>query len=180
MVKIRLTRTGRKNHATFRIAVTEARTKRDTKSIELVGYYLPHEKKIEVNAERVNHWLSVGAQPSPTVKRLLIKAGVLKAEKKAEAKFSNKPGKKATERTARKAEKVEALKQAAEEAKKAAEAPVEVEAPAEEASEATTEEAAVEATEEAVADETPAEAEAPAEEAAAESTEVTETTEASE
>jgi len=171
MLKIRLTRTGRKNHATFRISVTEARTKRDTKSIELVGHYLPHEKKVEVNAERINHWLSVGAQPSPTVKRLLVKAGVLKAEK-SEVKFNRKPGKKATERTARKAEKVESAKQAAEEAKKAAEAPVEVAAPAEEApaaeeTEAQTEETAVESTETTAA-------ETPAEEPAAETTEASE------
>ena len=105
MVKIRLTRTGRTNYATFRLAVTEARSKRESKAIELVGYYLPHEKKMDLDAERIQYWLSVGAQPSPTVKGLLVKAGILGKEAKQTKKFARKPGKKATERTARKAEK---------------------------------------------------------------------------
>ncbi len=136
MVKIRLTKTGRKNHATFRVAITEARTKRETKAIELVGYYLPHEKKSDLNADRIKYWLSVGAQPSPTVQRLLVKAGLME-KPKTTVIFNTKPGKKLTERRAKKAEKAEA-------AKKAAEAPapepvaVEETAPAE-ATEETTE-----------------------------------------
>ncbi len=93
MVKIRLTRTGRKNYANYKIVVTPHTKARDSKVIEHVGFYNPHSKQLEVNGERVQYWLSVGAQPSETVKRLLVKKDVIKAEK-SERKFNKKPGKK--------------------------------------------------------------------------------------
>ncbi len=73
MVRIRLTRTGRRNYAQWRIGVFDSRTRRDGRAIELLGYYDPHQKKLSVNEERFRHWLSKGAQPSQTVANLLKK-----------------------------------------------------------------------------------------------------------
>jgi small subunit ribosomal protein S16 len=130
MVKLRLTRTGRKNYATFRLVAVPERTKRDTKAIEELGYYLPHDKKSDFNKERITYWLSVGAQPSPTVARLLAKAGLLDESKLEKKTFQGKPGKKAKERADKKAAKAEA-------ASAAEAAPVAEEAPAAETTEET-------------------------------------------
>lgn len=105
MVKLRFTRTGRKNYATFRLVATQTRTKRDTKAIEELGYYLPHDKKSEFNAERVKYWLSVGAQPSPTVARMLVKAGILDKKYLPKAEFKSEPGRKAKARAEAKSAK---------------------------------------------------------------------------
>lgn len=97
MVKIRLTRTGRKDLPTYRVVVLPQRAKRDTKYIEDLGFYHPVDKKIRINKERAEYWLSVGAQPSNTVKNLLIKEKIVKAPKNKK-EFKKKPGKKAQER----------------------------------------------------------------------------------
>ena len=80
MVRIRLTRTGRRNLAAWRVGVFDARTRRDGRAIEYLGNYDPHqerdEDKITVNAERVQYWLKKGDQPSRTVASLLRKVGV--------------------------------------------------------------------------------------------------------
>src|SRR5436190_15029861 len=106
MVRIRLTRVGRKNHAQYRLVVTPQREKRDSMAIEILGSYDPHTKELKINKERAAYWLSVGAQPSESTARLLVKEGVMK--KLETKKFSKKPGKKATERR----EAVEAKKAA--------------------------------------------------------------------
>ena len=76
-VKIRLLRMGKIRHPQYRIVVADSRTKRDGKAIELVGIYHPKEEpsRIEVNSERVQYWLGVGAQPSDPVKAILSKTG---------------------------------------------------------------------------------------------------------
>lgn len=76
-VKIRLLRMGKIRHPQYRIVVADSRTKRDGKAIEFIGIYQPkeHPSIIEVNSERAQHWLSVGAQPSQPVLRLLEKTG---------------------------------------------------------------------------------------------------------
>ncbi len=76
-VKIRLTRMGKIRTPQYRIVVADSRVKRDGKVIENVGIYHPKENpsRIEVKTERIQHWLSVGAQPSESVKRLLCKTG---------------------------------------------------------------------------------------------------------
>jgi len=76
-VKIRLLRMGKIRNPQYRIVVANSRTKRDGKAIEFIGVYQPKEDPsiIEVNSERVQHWLSVGAQPSEPVQRLLEKTG---------------------------------------------------------------------------------------------------------
>jgi len=75
MTVIRLTRMGRKKKPFYRIVVTDSRKRRDGGWIESIGYYNPvsKEKIIKVDEERLNYWLSVGAQMSPTVKRIVKK-----------------------------------------------------------------------------------------------------------
>lgn len=76
-VRIRLMRMGKIRNPQYRIVVADARTKRDGKAIENIGIYHPKEdpSRIEVNSERVQYWLSVGAQPSEPVLAILRKTG---------------------------------------------------------------------------------------------------------
>ncbi|HET6212734.1 MAG TPA: 30S ribosomal protein S16 [Micromonosporaceae bacterium] len=76
-VKIRLLRMGKIRNPQYRIVVADSRTKRDGRAIEYVGLYHPKEEPslIEVKSDRVQYWLSVGAQPSQPVQRLLEKTG---------------------------------------------------------------------------------------------------------
>ncbi|WP_431935097.1 30S ribosomal protein S16 [Micromonospora sp. RP3T] len=76
-VKIRLLRMGKIRNPQYRIVVADSRTKRDGRAIEFVGVYQPKEDPsvIEVRSERVQYWLSVGAQPSEAVQRLLELTG---------------------------------------------------------------------------------------------------------
>jgi len=76
-VRIRLLRMGKIRNPQYRIVVADSRTKRDGRAIEQVGLYHPKEEpsRIEVNSERVQHWLSVGAQPSEPVRAILSKTG---------------------------------------------------------------------------------------------------------
>jgi small subunit ribosomal protein S16 len=76
-VKIRLLRMGKIRNPQYRIVVADSRTKRDGKAIEFIGIYQPkeHPSLIEVNSERAQYWLSVGAQPSEPVQRILEKTG---------------------------------------------------------------------------------------------------------
>ncbi|AVT30792.1 MULTISPECIES: 30S ribosomal protein S16 [unclassified Plantactinospora] len=76
-VKIRLLRMGKIRNPQYRIVVADSRTKRDGRAIEFVGIYQPkeHPSVIEVKSDRVQYWLSVGAQPSEAVQRLLEKTG---------------------------------------------------------------------------------------------------------
>jgi small subunit ribosomal protein S16 len=76
-VRIRLMRMGKIRNPQYRIVVADARTKRDGRAIEYLGIYHPKEEpsRIEVNSDRVQHWLSVGAQPSEAVQAILSKTG---------------------------------------------------------------------------------------------------------
>ena len=75
MLVIRLTRIGAKKQPTYRVVLTEARTPRDSREVERLGYYNPKTQPatLKVNRERVAFWLNSGAQPSATVKSLLKK-----------------------------------------------------------------------------------------------------------
>src|SRR5574337_1050560 len=72
-VKIKLTRLGKIRNPQYRIAVADARTRRDGRAIEIIGRYHPKEEPslIEINSERAQYWLSVGAQPTEPVLKLL-------------------------------------------------------------------------------------------------------------
>jgi len=78
VVKIRLKRFGRKNHAFWRINAVDHRSPRDGKVIEELGYYDPiikdAGKQVFIDKARVEYWISAGAQPSDTVKRLIKRA----------------------------------------------------------------------------------------------------------
>jgi small subunit ribosomal protein S16 len=75
MLVIRLTRIGTKKRPTYRVVVTEARTPRDSRVVERLGYYNPKTQPatLKVDRDRVMHWVKAGAQPSATVKSLLKK-----------------------------------------------------------------------------------------------------------
>ncbi|CAG8526012.1 8329_t:CDS:2 [Funneliformis mosseae] len=80
VVRIRLARHGVRNRPFYHIVVANARAPRDGKHIEKVGLYdpIPNKqgiKNIELNADKIKYWLSVGAQPSDTVASLLSKSG---------------------------------------------------------------------------------------------------------
>ena len=76
-VKIKLKRMGKIREPYYRIVVADARTKRDGRAIEEIGKYHPKADPsfIEVNSERAQHWLSVGAQPTDPVRKLLEVTG---------------------------------------------------------------------------------------------------------
>jgi small subunit ribosomal protein S16 len=155
---------GKIRNPQYRIVVADSRTKRDGRAIEYVGIYQPKEDPsvIEVKSERVQYWLSVGAQPSEAVQRLLEKTGdwqkfkgepappplLVAAERtdrkaayEAEAKAAAGVAEAAPAKPAKKATKKAAAAEAP--AEKTVEAPAEktVEAPAEKTAEKTEEQA---------------------------------------
>ena len=110
-VKIKLKRLGKIREPYYRIVVADARTKRDGRAIEEIGKYHPKADPslIEVNSERVQHWLSVGAQPTDPVRVLLKITGDWQ-------KFTGEPGTEGTLRTAEpRADKKERFEAAAKE-----------------------------------------------------------------
>ncbi|MEO6778902.1 MAG: 30S ribosomal protein S16 [Gemmatimonadaceae bacterium] len=85
MVRIRLRRIGRKKAPVYRIVVADSQSPRDGKFIEIIGQYAPRQSEggLNVNEDRANYWMNVGAQPSDTVRSLLRRAGVLKRRHEA-------------------------------------------------------------------------------------------------
>lgn len=90
MLVIRLQRTGRKNKATFRVVLQEHSQAPKAAAQEILGSYNPHAAQradqITLNTERIQHWLSKGAQPSPTVHNMLIERGIIEGKKKRSVK----------------------------------------------------------------------------------------------
>jgi small subunit ribosomal protein S16 len=72
MTVIRLTRMGRKKKPFYRVVVTDSRKRRDGGWIESIGYYNPlkEHREVKIDEERLNYWLSVGAQMSDRVKKI--------------------------------------------------------------------------------------------------------------
>ena len=75
MLSIRMTRVGSKKKPYFRVVVTEARSKRESQFVEMLGTYNPRVKpaQVELDKARVQHWLGLGAQPSDSVRTLFTK-----------------------------------------------------------------------------------------------------------
>ena len=101
-LKIRLTRAGAKKRPFYRIVVADSRYPRDGRFIEIVGTWNPilpknDEKRIVLNAERIEHWRKVGAQPTDRVLRFLAAAGLAERAPRNNPEKA-KPGKKAQER----------------------------------------------------------------------------------
>ena len=73
MVRLRLTRMGRKKHPFYRIVAADSRAPRDGRFIEALGYYDPMKQPadIRLDLERVDYWLGVGASPSDTVANII-------------------------------------------------------------------------------------------------------------
>jgi len=82
-VRIRLTRVGATKQPTYRLVVADSRSARDGRAIDTIGHYNPRTDPIEllIDEAKAKHWLSVGAQPSDTVKRLFKNAGITPAAK---------------------------------------------------------------------------------------------------
>ncbi len=86
MIKLRLSRAGRKNAAFYHILATNSTSPRDSKFLEKIGTYNPllnsaDEKRVVINKERAEYWLSVGAKPTDKVAKFLIALGVKGADK---------------------------------------------------------------------------------------------------
>ena len=142
-VKIRLKRLGKIRAPYYRIVVADSRTKRDGRVIEEIGKYHPTENPsfIQVDSDRAQYWLSVGAQPTEQVTAILRLTGdwgKFKGDKNAASTVQvaePKPAYQADEK------KKPVLKPKAEKPAKAEEAPAEAPAPAEADAETTTDEA---------------------------------------
>ncbi len=80
MVKLRLTRYGKKQHALYRIVATDSRMPRDGRFLEILGRYNPNKNPAEVifEKDKIKAWIANGAQPSETVYNLLKKSGFYK------------------------------------------------------------------------------------------------------
>jgi small subunit ribosomal protein S16 len=80
MVRLRLKRTGRRHRPAYRIIAVDQRASRDGRAIEELGLYDPANEnpdlRVSLNSERIAYWLSVGAQPSETVRSLIQKAEI--------------------------------------------------------------------------------------------------------
>ena len=87
MLVIRMRRAGSKNRPFFRIVVTEARSARDGRFVEVLGHYNPRTKpeKLELDRARLTHWIGSGAQPSDTVRTLLDRVPVVDTPAEAPA-----------------------------------------------------------------------------------------------
>jgi small subunit ribosomal protein S16 len=169
-VAIRLSRGGSKKRPYYRIVVADSRNARDGRFIEKVGTYNPllakdSPERVKLDADRISHWLSVGAQPSDRVLRFLDAAGLKERPARNNPKKAE-PGEKAKERAEARAAKE------AEAAEAAAAPPEEAEAVVVEEVEAATAEPTAEATtvaEEVAEEQAPADtADQPAEEPVAE------------
>lgn len=82
-VKMRLTRMGDKKSPFYRIVVADSRVARDAKYIDLVGTYNPiaNPEEVKIDVEKAQKWINNGAQPTATVKALLVKSGAIEAKK---------------------------------------------------------------------------------------------------
>ncbi|NAZ37965.1 30S ribosomal protein S16 [Rubellimicrobium sp. CFH 75288] len=106
-MKIRLARGGSKKRPFYAIVAADSRAPRDGRFIEKLGTYAPllpkdSEDRVRMNLERVQHWLSQGAQPTDRVARFLEAAGVMPRRERANPK-KGEPGKAARERAEKKA-----------------------------------------------------------------------------
>src|SRR5215216_6615153 len=116
-VAIRLARGGSKKRPYYRVVVADSRNARDGRFIEKVGTYNPllakdSPDRVKLDADRVSHWLSVGAQPSDRVARFLDAAGIRERAARLNPKKAE-PGEKAKERAEERAAKAAEAEEAA-------------------------------------------------------------------
>jgi len=118
MLAIRLARAGAKKRPFYHIVVADKRSPRDGRFIEKLGTYNPmlpreDEKRITLNADRIKHWLGVGAQPTDRVARFLSDAGIGPKYTVRETPVKSAPRAKAQEKMKAEAAAAEAAKAAA-------------------------------------------------------------------
>ncbi len=106
-MKIRLARGGSNKRPYYSIVASDSRSPRDGRFIEKLGTYAPllpkdSEERVKMDMERVQHWLSQGAQPTDRVQRMLEAAGVLPKKERANLK-KGEPGKASKDRAEKKA-----------------------------------------------------------------------------
>ncbi len=92
MLRIRLSRVGKKNKAQFRITVADGHRAPTGKFIEILGHYNPHTKEKVFKQERIEYWISKGAKPSATIHNFLVDKGIIKGKKMVSWKPKNKKG----------------------------------------------------------------------------------------
>lgn len=119
-LKIRLARGGSKKRPYYQIVVADARSPRDGRFLEKIGSWNPmlpkdHEKRVELNVERIKEWIAKGAQPTDRVLRFMAEAGLAERAPRSNPEKA-KPGKKALERVAERKQKEEDAAAAAAEA----------------------------------------------------------------
>lgn len=92
MLRIRLSRVGKKKQPSYRLVVTDKRNPRDGAHVEIVGHIDPltNPATVTLKEDRIVHWLKVGAQPSETAAKLLTKAGVMELAGKAPVVYKGK------------------------------------------------------------------------------------------
>lgn len=146
MLAIRFARVGRKKQPIYRIVVSEKSKDMYGNYLELLGTYNPRSKATELKAERIEHWLKNGAQPSATVENLLINQGLIKSDKKAKSvRITKDRAKKLETKKAVKEEKVAVEEKAEEPKEETKEVAAVEEAPVAETKEAVKEEVKEEA-----------------------------------
>jgi small subunit ribosomal protein S16 len=116
-MKIRLARGGSKKRPFYRIVAADSRMPRDGRFIEKLGIYNPllpkdSEDRVKMDVEKIQEWISKGAQPTDRVARMLEAAGALPKSERSNPK-KGAPGKKAQERAQQKADKAAAAAEAA-------------------------------------------------------------------
>ncbi|MFO0773088.1 MAG: 30S ribosomal protein S16 [Nitrospiraceae bacterium] len=94
-VHLRLSRAGRHKLPFYRLVAADSRSPRDGRYLEILGTYNPLKNPAmsELKSERVQHWISVGAQPTTTVRTILRRAGVIKAAPAPAAAAAKAPAK---------------------------------------------------------------------------------------
>lgn len=137
MLTIRLQRNGKKGQPSYRLIISEKAKATNSSVLEYLGYYQPANKNktLELNKERIQYWISKGAQTSETVNNLLVKEGIIEGKKKKTFYIPTKVKKANAEADAKK----KADEAAAKEAKEAEAAQTAEATQAAESTEATTE-----------------------------------------
>lgn len=112
-LSLRMSRHGAKKRPFYHIVVADSRCARDGRYLEKLGTYNPmvekdHADRLRLNVERIKYWLSVGAQPSDRMARMLATAGLMEAPKWDASPKKSAPKAKAQERAKEKAEKAAA------------------------------------------------------------------------
>lgn len=82
MLAIKFKRIGKKHQASFRLIVTEKRSKLQGRYIDDLGWFNPHNSQFNINKERASYWLKNGAQPTDSIHNLLVRALIIKGPKR--------------------------------------------------------------------------------------------------